>query len=136
MIPYVEENYAVIADRENRAIAGLSMGGGQTLYILPRSLDKFAYAAVWSMGIGRPSSANFEQDNVAFLDNAEKTNNELKLFWMAVGEKDTLVGESAHSLDQLLPAKGIKHEFHATEGGHTWINWRHYLNDYAQLIFR
>lgn len=136
VMPYVEQNYAVTANRDNRAIAGLSMGGGQTLYVLPRNLDKFAYAGVWSMGIGRPASPNFEQDNAAFLDNAERTNKELKLFWIAVGEKDALVGESAHNLDQLLTAKGIRHEFHVTEGGHTWINWRHYLDDYAQLIFR
>ena len=136
VIPYVEANYAVIANRENRAIAGLSMGGGQTLYILPRNLDKFAYAAVWSMGISRSFSPNFERDNSDFLDNAKETNKNLKLFWIDVGEKDSLVGESAHNLDELLTAKGIKHEFHVTEGGHTWINWRHYLNDYAQLIFR
>ena len=136
VMPYVEKNYRVIANRENRAIAGLSMGGGQTLRILPGNLDKFAYAGVWSMGIGGRFSPNFEQDNAAFLDNAERTNKELKLFWLAVGEKDTLVGEGAHNLDQLLSHKGIKHEFHVSEGGHTWINWRHYLNDYAQLIFR
>ena len=52
-------------------------------------------SGVW--GLAARPQPNFEQDNVAFLDNAEKTNNELKLFWMAVGEKDTLVGESAHS---------------------------------------
>jgi enterochelin esterase family protein len=136
VMPYVEKNYRVIGNRDNRAIAGLSMGGGQTLRVLPSNLDKFAYAGVWSMGIGRPATANFEQDNAGFLDNAAKTNKELKLFWLAVGENDTLVGENARNLDALLTAKGIKHEFHVSEGGHTWINWRHYLHDYAQLLFR
>jgi len=136
VMPYVEKNYRVISNRDNRAIAGLSMGGGQTLRVLPSNLDKFAYAGVFSMGIGRAGTASFEQTNAAFLDNAAKTNKELKVFWIAVGEKDALVGESAHSLDELLTAKGIKHEFHVSEGGHTWINWRHYLHDYAQLIFR
>ncbi len=136
VIPYVEKNYRVIANRDNRAIAGLSMGGGQTLRVLPSNLDKFAYAGVWSMGIGGSFWPNFEQDNASFLDNAAMTNKELKLFWIAVGEKDALVGESANNLDKLLTAKGIKHEFHLSEGGHTWINWRHYLNDYAQLLFR
>ncbi|MBZ5607874.1 MAG: esterase [Acidobacteriia bacterium] len=136
VIPYVEKNYRVIANRDNRAIAGLSMGGAQTLRVLPSNLDKFAYAGVWSMGVGRESTAGFEQDNAAFLDNASKTNKELKVFWLAVGENDALVGESAKNLDQLLTAKGIQHEFHVTEGGHTWINWRHYLHDYAQLLFR
>ena len=136
VMPYVEKNYRVIGNRDNRAIAGLSMGGGQTLRVLPSNLDKFAYAGVFSMGIGRPTMPDFEQANEEFLDNPAKTNKELKLFWVAVGEKDALVGESAHQLDALLTAKGIKHEFHVTEGGHTWINWRHYLHDYAQLIFR
>ncbi len=136
VMPYVEKNYRVIGNRDNRAIAGLSMGGGQTLRVLPSNLDKFAYAGVFSMGIGRPRTPDFEQANAAFLDNPAKTNKELKLFWIAVGEKDALVGESAHQLDELLTAKGIKHEFHVSEGGHTWINWRHYLHDYAQLIFR
>ena len=64
------------------------------------------------MGIDRPSAAPFEQNSSAFLGDADKTNKALKLFWLAVGEKDTL------------------------KGGHTWINWRHYLHDYAQLLFR
>ena len=88
------------------------------------------------MGISRPATADFEQNNAAFFDNAAKTNKELKLFWIAVGEKDWLVGENARNLDALLTAKGIKHAFHVSEGGHTWINWRHYLHDYAQLLFR
>ena len=135
VIRYVEKNYRVIANRDNRAIAGLSMGGGQTLRILPSNLDKFAYAGVWSMGIGRATTGDFEQ-NAAFLEDSARTNKLLKLFWLAVGENDRLVGEPAKALDQLLTAKGIKHEFHLTEGGHTWINWRHYLHDYAQLLFR
>jgi len=136
VMPFVEKNYRVLANRDHRAIAGLSMGGAQTLRIFPSNLDKFAYAGVFSMGIGRPSAAPFEQNNPAFLEDAEKTNKQLKVFWIAVGEKDTLIGRSAADLDQMLTAKGIKHEFHVSEGGHTWINWRHYLYDYAQLLFR
>ncbi len=136
VIPYVEKNYRVIANRDNRAIAGLSMGGGQTLRVLPSNLDKFAYAGVWTMGIGRGATMSFEQDSAAFLDNPAKTNKELKLLWIAIGENDNVVGGSAKKLDELLTAKSIKHEFHITEGGHTWINWRHYLHDYAQLLFR
>ena len=60
----------------------------------------------------------------------------VKLFWIGVGEKDPLANASAKNLAQVLDAHGIKHEFHESEGGHTWINWRHYLNDYAQLLFR
>lgn len=60
----------------------------------------------------------------------------VKLFWIGVSAKDTLANASARNLAELLKAHGIKHEFHESEGGHTWINWRHYLNEYAQLLFR
>jgi enterochelin esterase family protein len=136
VIPFVEKNYRVIANRENRAIAGLSMGAGQTLRVVPYNLDKFAYAGMWSNGIRPEQQADFEKNNEAFLKNPAKTNKDLKVLYLAVGEHDTVVGGRAQALDALLTADGIKHEFHVTEGGHTWINWRHYLHDYSQLLFR
>ncbi len=136
IIPYVEKNFHVAAGRESRAIAGLSMGGGQTLRIAPRSLDRFAYIGVWSAGVNPQATADFETQNVQFFANPEETNKMVKLFWIGVGAKDTLVNASANNLKQVLNTHGIKNDFHETEGGHTWINWRHYLNDYAQLLFR
>ena len=56
------------------------------------------------------------------------------LLWVAAGSNDTLAGPGTKHLAEILDSKGIKHEFHESEGGHTWINWRHYLNDYAQLL--
>jgi len=99
IVPYVEKNYRVLAESENRAIAGLSMGGGQTL-------DKIAM------------------------------NKLVKLFSISVGNKDTGAHASARNLAELLDKRGIKGELHVSGGGHTWVNWRHYLNDYAQLLFR
>jgi len=136
VIPHVEKNYRVLANRENRAIAGLSMGGGQTLRIAPANLDKFAYIAVWSAGVNQQGTADFEKRNAQFFASPDKTNKMLKLFWIGVGEKDQLANASAKNLVELLKAHGIKNEFHESEGGHTWINWRHYLNDYAQLLFQ
>jgi enterochelin esterase family protein len=136
VIPYVEKNYRVVANRENRAIAGLSMGGGQTLRVAPANLDKFAYIGVWSAGVNQQASADFEKRNASFFESPDRTNKMVKLFWIGVGEKDTLVGTSAKNLADILQAHNIKNEFHQSEGGHTWINWRHYLNDYAQLLFR
>jgi enterochelin esterase-like enzyme len=136
VIPYVDKNYRVLANRENRAIAGLSMGGGQTLRVGPANVDKFAYMAVWSSGVNAQVSTDFEKRNARFLENADKTNKMVKLFWIGVGEKDTGANASAKNLVQLLKAHGINSEFHETEGGHTWINWRRYLHDYAQLLFR
>ena len=136
IIPYVEKNYRVLANRENRAITGLSMGGGQTLRVAPTNLDKFAYIGVWSSGVSRQAQADFEKRNADFLSNADKTNRMVKLLWIGVGEKDPLANTSAKNLVALLDQHGIKHEFHESPGAHTWINWRHYLNDYAQLLFR
>lgn len=136
VIPYVEMHYRVLANRENRAIAGLSMGGGQTLRVAPANLDKFAYIGVWSSGVSKQATADFEKRNAQFFETPEKTNKMIKLFWIGAGEKDTLANSSAKNLAEVLKSHNIKSEFHETEGGHTWINWRHYLNDYAQLLFR
>jgi enterochelin esterase family protein len=136
VMPNVEKNFRVLANRDNRAIAGLSMGGGQTLRVAPANVDKFAYIGVWSSGVRQETTADFEKRNAQFFENPEKTNKMVKLFWIGVGEKDPLANASAKNLAQVLDAHGIKHEFHESEGGHTWINWRHYLNDYAQLLFR
>jgi len=136
IIPFVEKNYRVLANRENRAITGLSMGGGQTLRVAPTNLDKFAFIGVWSSGVSQQAQADFEKRNADFLSNPDKTNKMLKLLWIGVGEKDPLANTSAKNLVALLDQHGIKHEFHESPGAHTWINWRHYLNDYAQLLFR
>jgi enterochelin esterase-like enzyme len=136
VMPYVEKNYRVLTTRENRALAGLSMGGGQTLATAPSHLDKFAYVGVFSSGVNQQATEGFLQRNAAFFENPEKTNKMLKLFWIGVGERDTGALASAKNLAGLLKDRNIKHEFHQTEGGHTWINWRQYLHTYAQLLFR
>jgi enterochelin esterase-like enzyme len=136
VMPYVETHYRVIANRENRAIAGLSMGGGQTLRVAPTNLDKFAYIGVWSSGVNQQAAPDFEKRSAQFLEDSNRTNKMVKLFWIGVGEHDPLVGTSAKNLAQILNDHGIKNEYHESEGAHTWINWRHYLNDYAQLLFR
>ncbi|HWE38001.1 MAG TPA: alpha/beta hydrolase-fold protein [Isosphaeraceae bacterium] len=135
VIPFVEKNYRVVADRDHRAIAGLSMGGGQTLRVVTTHPDEFAYAAVWSAGVGRDPAA-FEQRASSFLNDAPRVNRMIKLFSISVGDKDTLAFEGSKTLDSLLEKHGIKHEMHTSAGGHTWINWRHYLKDYASQLFR
>ena len=136
VIPYVESHYRVMASRENRAIAGLSMGGGQTLRVAPANLDKFAYIGVWSSGVREGGAEDFMKNAGKFFDNPAETNKLVKVFWIGVGEKDQLAGAGAHNLVSMLKAHGINYDFHESEGAHTWINWRHYLNDYAQLLFR
>ena len=134
IIPAVEKNFRVVAEPQSRALAGLSMGGGQTLRVATQHPDQFRYFAVWSMGIGN-NTADWESRNEKFLSSAEQLNKSLKLFTINVGDKDfTLAG--AESLDAALAKHNINHEFHTSGGGHTWINWRHYLNELAPKLFQ
>jgi hypothetical protein len=112
--------------------------------------DKFAYAGVFSMGIMAGSSAgagsvlssdsgsvaDFEKDYAAFLADPEKTNKLMKVFWIGSGKDNTVVGNSPKLLDQTLTVHKIRHEYHETEGGHSYANWRPYLRDFTQLLFR
>jgi enterochelin esterase-like enzyme len=124
--PLVERLYRVKTDRANRAIAGLSMGSGQSMHIGLRHLDLFSYIAVFSGG-GR--NAGLEKVNAAEL------NKQLKVFYIGCGKSD-FVFEGANALDKQLTEKGIKHLYTITEGGHTWANWRHYLHEYAPMLFQ
>jgi enterochelin esterase family protein len=135
VVPFVEKHYRVLSGRENRAIAGLSMGGGQTLRVATTHPDEFAYVAVWSAGLFGGNSADFEKRNESFFKDAERLNKMIKLLSISVGDKDfTLNGSKA--LAGLLEKHGIKHELHVSGGGHTWINWRHYLSELAPRLFR
>jgi enterochelin esterase family protein len=111
------------------------MGGGQTLQVVTSHPDQFAYVGVWSAGIGR-NAADFEQRNAAFLEDPGRINKLVSLFSISVGDKDTLTFAGSKSLSELLDKRGIKSELHISGGGHTWINWRHYLNEFAPRLFR
>jgi enterochelin esterase-like enzyme len=133
--PFVEKNYRVLPGAANRAIAGLSMGGGQTTRVVTTNPDQFAYVAVWSAGVNPQTSADFEKRAAAFLDNPDKVNKQIKLLSIVVGDKDFLFAASKN-LAEILKKRGIKHELRISGGGHTWINWRNYLRDYAQALFK
>jgi enterochelin esterase family protein len=135
VVPTVEKNFHVLPDSDHRALAGLSMGGGQTLRVVTSHPDRFAYVGVWSAGLGRPNAEDWEKRNATFLDKPDKVNKAVKLFSISVGDKDrAAVGSRA--LAEVLEKHGIKNELHVSGGGHTWINWRHYLNDLAPRLFR
>jgi enterochelin esterase family protein len=135
VVPYVEKNYRVLAGSDYRALAGLSMGGGQTLRVVTSNPDKFAYVGVWSAGAGGPNAGDFEKRNATFLESADKVNGTVKLFSISVGDKD-FTAAGSKNLAEVLEKHGIKNELHVSGGGHTWINWRHYLNDFAPRLFR
>ena len=152
VVPYIESRYRVLTDRNSRAIAGLSMGGMQTLHIAMSDLGKYAYVGVFSSGIfgsgpakpaapgapapkeQAPAGPDWETQHLAMLDNAELKKG-LKLLWFATGAEDFLLGTTKSSLD-LLKKHGFAPVYKETAGGHTWINWREYLNEFAPQLFR
>jgi enterochelin esterase family protein len=120
---------------EHRALAGLSMGGGHATRVLTTHPDRFAHVAIWSAGLFGGDPAAFERQNAAFLKDAESVNKSVKLLDVTVGDKDfALAGSKA--LSEVLKRHGVRHELKVTGGGHTWINWRQYLNDLAPRLFR
>jgi enterochelin esterase-like enzyme len=142
LMPYVEKNYRVIVDRASRAIAGLSMGGNQTLNIGIPHLDKFAYIGVFSSGViggGRgaadpaPFAAAWEHQNRAALDNPA-TKRGLRLLWFSTGKDDGLIATTRGTVE-LLKKHGFNPVFIESEGAHTWLNWRNYLVEFAPQLF-
>jgi enterochelin esterase family protein len=137
IIPFIESTYRVKTDRENRAIAGLSMGGGQSLKIGLEQLDRFSYVAGYrSSLLGISTKALSETSE--FTDvarNPEGANKRFKLLWLGCGTEDTLYNAN-QAFSKLLSESGLRHTFRTTGGAHTWIVWRQYLNDLAPLLFR
>jgi enterochelin esterase-like enzyme len=123
LIPYVESHYPVKADAEHRAIAGLSMGGGQALGIGLKHLDKFG-------AVGGFSSAIFGR--VAPDESAAK---KLRVLWVSCGDTDTLMNASK-SLHTSLEEKNVPHVWHVDSGGHTWPVWKNDLYLLSQMLFR
>ena len=130
LIPFVQSNYRVASDREQRALAGLSMGGSLTLAIGPRHLDLFSRLAVFSSGAGE----NPEVTLGHIGQNTKVINDKLKLFWIGVGTEDGVLAGAKRASDY-LNSVGVKHTYKTTPGAHTWIVWRKYLNEVAPLIF-
>lgn len=128
IIPLVETSYATASGAENRAIAGLSMGGGQSLYIGLKNLDIFSW-------IGAFSSAVDDKLHGPLVENPARVNDGCNLLWIACGKDDFLL-ERNNEFTTDLKAKGIDHEYHVTEGSHTWWVWRNYLRDFAPRLFR
>ncbi len=132
IMPYVEANYRVSRDREQRAIAGFSRGGGQSLFTGFNNLDKFAWIGSYSAYL---TPEVFDKYFASVAADPKATNRKLKLLWLGVGKADFLYQQAA-TFDDYLKAKRIEHQSLVTEGGHTWMNARHYLSETLQLYFK
>jgi enterochelin esterase family protein len=144
IMPYAEKHYRVYADRQHRAIAGLSMGGAQTLNVAIPNPDKFAYIGVFSSGIfgitgprpgaPEPTGPSWEERHKTILGGA-KLKGGLKLVWFGTGKDDFLV-ETSRATVAMLKKHGLDVVYKETEGAHTWIVWRRYLHEFAPQLFR
>ncbi|MBC8165600.1 MAG: esterase, partial [Bryobacteraceae bacterium] len=129
VMPKFEKDYRVTADRSMRAIAGLSMGGAESLYVGLNALDKFAYVGAFSSGgLGEDLGAQFPK-----LDSA--ANSKLKLLYISCGTEDRLI-ESNRKVIDFLKSKQVTATLRETTGGHTWMVWRRNLADFAPMLFR
>jgi enterochelin esterase family protein len=135
VIPFVEKNYRAAEGPQNRALAGLSMGGGQTLRVLTTHPDQFGYVGIWSAGLFGGNAEEWAKRNSEFLASPDTVNHAVKLLSISVGDKDFALPGSK-SMVEVFDKHGIKHEMHLSGGGHTWINWRHYLNEFAPRLFQ
>lgn len=128
-LPFVEANYRVIGDAAGRAIVGLSMGGEQSLRIGLTHTDRFAW-------VGGFSSAAPSREAVAgALTDPAATNAKLKLLWIGCGKDDFLLKRNDEFI-ALLKEKELRHEWHLTDGNHSWPIWRGYLADIAPKLFQ
>ncbi|WP_031426300.1 esterase [Flavimarina sp. Hel_I_48] len=136
IIDFVESNYRVKADKANRAIAGLSMGGYHSLHISRIYPDTFDYIGLFSAAImprddksGKGVYSNFDETLKTQMDNG------YKLYWIAIGKKDFLY-KANEEYRAKLDAMGMPYEYVESDGGHIWRNWRVYLSDFAPMLFK
>jgi enterochelin esterase-like enzyme len=127
IIPYIESHYPVLADRDHRALAGLSMGAGQSLRIGLKHLDTFAFIGAFSGAGGPNSGANLIPDPA-------EADKKLRLLWVSCGDTDRILAGSK-AFHTALEGKKIPHVWHVDSGGHTWPVWKSDLYLMSQLLF-
>lgn len=135
VISFIDENYRTLAKKEGRAIAGLSMGGYHSLHISRYYPNTFDYVGLFSAAI----LPNEKATSKVYAD-LDKTlqiqmKNGLQLYWIAIGKTDFLYKNNLEFREK-LDKMGMKYTYFETEGGHTWTNWRVYLTEFTQLIFK
>jgi enterochelin esterase family protein len=131
LIPFMESHYRILPGRENRGMAGLSMGGMQTFLTALPHLDKFAYIGGFSPGVPQ----------AAFDDSAIKDpagfNKQVKLLWLGTGTVEKANNPNIFVLHQALEKAGVKNSYYESPGtAHEWLTWRRDLNEFAPMLFR
>lgn len=133
--PFIEARYRVRDNRANTAIAGLSMGGAHTLEIAFNDLGSYGYVGVFSSGVfGITDSKAWVERHAAMLNDA-RLKRGLEHFWFAIGDEDFLLDTATASV-AMFREHGFDVDYHESDGGHTWMNWREYLHQFAQGLFK
>jgi enterochelin esterase-like enzyme len=135
IIPYVESHYRVIAEKNSRAVSGLSMGGMQTLNLSGKYPSMFGYIGVMSMGLVDRSAMGLKPDPEQDAKFDALKNSGYKLYWVGVGKEDFLY-KSVQDLRAALDKHGLIYTYRESTGGHSWTNWRIYLSEFAPQLFR
>jgi enterochelin esterase-like enzyme len=139
LIPFIDSNFRTFSDREHRAMAGLSMGGMQTIQITLSNLDKFSYIGGFS-GAGRFNGAGLDvkKDYNGVLADAASFNKKVKLLWMGIGTAESQnMYKAVNGFHLSLTTAGINHVYYESPGtDHEWLTWRRSLNEFAQLLFK
>jgi enterochelin esterase-like enzyme len=137
IIPFVEKNYRALNDANNRALAGLSLGGLHTLYTGINNTSMFAYLGVFSSGWIVPMMNKLADVQYDFMKtNADKINSNVKVFWLSQGGKEDIAYKNGQIMLQKLDSLNIKHTYNEYPGGHTWPVWRNNLYNFAPLLFK
>ncbi|MCD0468762.1 alpha/beta hydrolase-fold protein [Flavobacterium sp. JAS] len=135
-IPFVENHFKVAKDSKNRALAGLSMGGLQTLYTGVKNSDMFSYIGVFSSGWWANNPVLSEPQYEFMKNNVATINSNIKEFWISMGGKEDIAFENCKIMRSKFDQFGIKYKYSEYSGGHTWPVWRHDLFMFAPLLFQ
>ena len=136
VIPFVEKSFRTKNDANSRALAGLSLGGLQTLYAGVRNTDLFSYLGVFSSSWFANQPALSDPQYAYMKDNAAAINKNLKSFWIAMGGKEDIAYNNCKIMVTKFDDMGIKYTYSEYPGGHTWPVWRNNLYQFAQLLFK
>jgi len=136
VMPVVEKNYRIAKGSANTALAGLSMGGLQTLYAGIRNTNMFAYLGVFSSGWFANQPALSDPQYEFMKNNAATINANLRQFWIAMGGKEDIAYNNCQIMMQKFKEMNIVHTYSEYPGGHTWPVWRNNLYNFTQLLFK
>jgi len=140
IVPFIDQNFQTLTDAKNRAICGLSMGGGQSFYVGFESLDVFGSVGIFSSGIFggiRTTGSGFdaEKEIPGLLSKSAEFNKKLDLFYISCGEQDMRIEHTKKAVET-MKKNGLEVEFNSFPGDHEWQVWRKSLHDFASRVFK